>query len=243
MLDIETAPILAYIWDLKCEYVPAGQIHTDRYVMAWGAMWLDKPDVSIVYKDQRGKGPLQDKELLLKLWPLLDKADIVVTYNGESFDSRRINARFMIHGIKPPSPYRHYDVMKLMKRVADHTANTLDYISTQVNTKYKKLHHADFPGFALWRQCLAENPKAWAAMKVYNIHDVLSTKEAALNTLAWAPASFPEFYPTNDSPTTCGRCGSMGFMVEVKSKLAKVNAYRQYRCPNCGGFQTGKRIK
>lgn len=242
VLDIETAPILAYIWDLKINgYIPPSQIHTDRYVMAWGAKWLGQKQM--IYQDQRGLGPLKDKAILLKLRNLLDKADIVVTYNGKSFDSKRINARLMIHGIRPPTPYKHYDVMRLMKQVADHTSNTLDYISTKVNKKYKKLHHTDYPGINLWLACLREDVKAWNSMKKYNIHDVLSTEEAAMNTLAWAPESFPDFFPTSDTPTMCGRCGYHGYMKAVRNKSAKVHSYHQYRCPNCGGFQTGKKVK
>lgn len=239
ILDIETAPLVVKLWDLKVNggYVSHTQIVRDRYVMAWGAKKLGSKET--IYADQRGKGPLKDRELLLKLKPLLEWADVVITYNGESFDSRRINARFMIHGIQPPSPYKHYDVMKLVKRVADHTSNTLDYISTNVNKKYKKLHHSDFPGMSLWDQCELENVKAWQSMKKYNVHDVLSTEEAAINLLAWAPDSFPEFYPVSDRATDCGRCGWHGHMRPVKTKLNKHSEVMQYRCQKCGGFQIG----
>lgn len=243
VLDIETAPILAYVWDLKINgYIAPNQIHTDRYVMAWGAKWLGTKKV--IYQDQRGKGPLNDRGILVKLWDLLDKADIVVTYNGESFDSRRINARFQIHGMRPPSPYKHYDVMKLMKRTADHTSNTLDYIATQVNSVYKKLHHVDYPGFKLWLSCIAEDNKAWQSMKKYNIHDVLSTEEACINTIAWAPDSFPEFYPVTDRAYDCGKCGASGYMTEVKSKINKHSEIPQFRCVGCGAFQIkSKKVK
>lgn len=242
VLDIETAPILAWIWDLKINgYVPAQHIKQDRYVLAWGAKWLGSKKV--IYKDQRGKGPLQDKQLLKDLWPLLDEADIVITYNGEGFDLPRIVARMQIHGIKPFSPVRHYDVMKLMKRVANHTSNTLDYIATHVNKVYKKLHHVDFPGLALWLACMSEVHKAWQSMKKYNIHDVLSTEEACVNTVAWAPDTFPEFYPVSDRAHDCGRCGRHGFMRSTTSKLNKHSEVEQFRCEGCGAFQLGKRIK
>ena len=243
ILDIETAPMVAYIWDPKVDYVPASQIKTDRYVMAWGAKWLGQPESSTKYRDQRGLGPLQDKGILMDLWPLLDKADIVISYNGESFDVRRINSRYMQLGIKPPSPFRHFDVMKLHKRVADHSYNTLDYVSSHINVKRKKLHHDDFPGMSLWTECLAENKKAWASMKKYNIHDVLSTEENAILTLAWAPEAFPEFFPVSDKALNCGRCGWVGHMRPTHSKLSNKAEYLQYRCSNCGGFQKGKKVR
>ncbi len=243
VLDIETAPIIAYLWDLKINggYVPASQIKQDRYIMAVGVKWLGQSKMH--YFDQQGLGPLQDRQLLMNLWPFLDAADIVISYNGESFDSRRITSRYMMHGIKPPSSYRHYDVMKLHKRVADHTSNTLDYVSTHINSKFKKLHHTDYPGLALWLACMAEDKKAWKSMKKYNIHDVLSTEENATLTLAWAPDAFPEFFPVSDRAIDCGRCGNRGHMRSVQSKLTNKAEYHQYRCGKCGGFQKGEKVK
>jgi len=243
VLDIETAPIIAAIWDLKIQgYVPANQIIQDRYVLAYGAKWLGSDKV--IYDDQRGEGPGNDRRLLLGLKKLLEKADIVVSWNGESFDAKRINARYQILHIKPPSGYRHYDTMKLVKITADHTSNTLDYVSSNVNKKYKKLHHNDYPGFALWRAtALADTYKGWQSMKKYNIHDVLSTEEATLNLLAWAPESFPEFYPVSDRALSCGRCGYYGHMKAVQSKLTNRTEFHQYRCTKCGGFQKGKKVK
>jgi hypothetical protein len=134
--------------------------------------------------------------------------------------------------------------MKRHKRVADHTSNTLDYVSSHINKHCKKLHHSDFPGFELWRAtAINDLVKGWQAMKKYNIHDVLSTEENTLLTLAFAPDSFPDFYPTADNATACARCGFKGHMQVVSPRLAKVYFYTQYRCPSCGSFQTtGKKV-
>ena len=41
----------------------------------------------------------------------------------------------------------------------------------------KKLSHGKYAGFDLWKECLKDNPKAWAEMKKYNKYDVLSLEE------------------------------------------------------------------
>src|SRR5690242_16096000 len=107
VLDIETSPILAYIWELGEQDVNLSQIHTDWHIMAWSAKWLGEPESKVIYHDLRNSETGDDKPILKPLWDLLNQADIVVTQNGEHFDSRKINARFMLHGMPPPKPYRH----------------------------------------------------------------------------------------------------------------------------------------
>src|SRR5882672_6357813 len=101
VLDIETAPLLVYVWGLKDQYVGLNQLAQDSHIMAWSAKWLDEPASKIRYHDQRHLKAGNDLPILRPLWHLLDKADIVITQNGKAFDSKKINARFMLHGIKP----------------------------------------------------------------------------------------------------------------------------------------------
>jgi len=83
---------------------------------------------------------------------LLDQADILITQNGQAFDSPKINTRFILNGMKPPSPYKHLDTYKIAKKVASFTSNSLEYLTDKLCIKYKKLAHAKFPGMLLWRK-------------------------------------------------------------------------------------------
>lgn len=243
VLDIETAPMLAYVWDLwDIKNIGLDQVVHDRYVLSHGSMWWGQPE-TFQYHDQFGEGIENDKRLLKLLWKRLEKADVVITQNGQWFDSRRINARYIFHGIKPPAPFKHYDTYQLLKRVADFPSNKLEYFARKLNRKFKKLAHKDFPGFSLWREFMKNNRKARKSMKEYNAHDVFSTDELATNTMAYAPESFPDFFDVSDRSLECGRCGFEGQMQEVKPARGKSNKRHQYRCPRCGGFQKGKGIK
>ena len=243
VLDIETAPILAYIWDMRdIASVGLDQVVHDRYVLSHGSMWWGKPE-TFEYHDQFGEGPENDKRILKILWKRLNKADIVITQNGQWFDARRITARYIAHGIKPPAPFKHYDTYQLLRRVADFPSNKLEYYASKLNKKFKKLTHKDFPGFSLWREYMKDNRKARKSMRVYNMHDVFSTDELATNTMAYAPESFPDFYLVSDRSMECGRCGLVAQMTEVKPKVGKVHEYHQYRCRGCGAYQSGKKIK
>jgi len=105
VFDIETSNILARVWSIWQQNVGLNQIKEDWFVLSWAAKWLDKDEV--MYEDLRGrinradnpnpKGHL-DLDLLDRIWHLLDEADVVITQNGIKFDSKKLNARFIING-------------------------------------------------------------------------------------------------------------------------------------------------
>lgn len=198
VVDIETSPLLVYIWQLKDQYIDVSQLKEDWHIMAWGAKWLG--DKEVYYKDTRSE---TERSILIKLRGLLEEADIIITQNGVAFDSRKINARFMLLGLRPVKPYKHFDTYLLAKRVAVFTSNKLAYLTEKFNVKYRKLTHKAFPGLSLWKECLNGNIKAWEEMKRYNIHDVLSTEELYNNLKDFAPKAFPN--PDNDKCNGCGK--------------------------------------
>lgn len=243
VLDIETSPLLAYIWELGDQTVALNQIHTDWHIMAWSAKWLGDPESKVVYYDQRNLKIGNDKPILKPLWDLLNDADIVITQNGEQFDSRKINARFMLHGMTPPKPYLHIDTYKLVKKVAAFTSNKLEYLTDKFCIKHKKVTHGNFPGLKLWIECLNGNKKAWDEMKYYNIKDILSTEELYLTVKAWSPEAMPKVYHLTDSADRCPTCGYFGKMRQGRDRIRKSGTYHQNSCPKCGAWQVIKKKK
>ncbi len=238
VLDIETAPILGYFWELGEQYVGTDQIVKDWYIISWSAKWLG--DDKVTYRDIRNAKEGDDKPILKELWKLLDQADIVITQNGKKFDSRKINARFMIHRMPPPKPYTHIDTYRLVKQVAAHTSNKLEYLTEKLNTNHKKTHHKKFPGLKLWIECLKGNREAWRELKHYNIEDVLSTEELYLNIKAWTTDAMPKMYVLTDNADTCSTCGYVGPMRKGKDRIRKSGIYIQNSCTKCGAWQVAK---
>ena len=232
ILDIETSPMEVYVWDIKDQYINVNQIKKDWHIMAWCAKWLGEKDY--LYADQRNiKNIENDKAILVSLWNLLDQADIVVTQNGKNFDGPKLNARFITHGMKPPSPYRHLDTYQIVKSVAKFTSNSLEYLTDKLNVKYKKLSHSEFPGLSLWLECIKGNKAAWESMKKYNIHDVLSTEELFNTVKAWAPANAPRVF---SDPINCRMCGAK----TQKRGLNHTKTSQRVVCTNaeCGSWGT-----
>lgn len=243
VLDIETSPLLVYVWNLKDQYVGLNQMVQDWHIMAWSAKWLGEPASSIQYYDQRKLKVGNDLPILKPLWRLLNRADIVLTQNGKAFDAKKINARFMLHGMKPPRPFKHLDTYLIAKNAASFTSHSLEYLSERFCTKYKKLSHAKFPGLTLWRECLKGNKKAWDEMRTYNIHDVLSTEEFYEKIKAWAPESAPKPFPRTKGSMTCEVCGDDGYMTRRGITWKNTFKYQRWQCQTCGKCATGDKIK
>jgi DNA polymerase elongation subunit (family B) len=241
VLDIETRPIEAYVWGLKDQNIALNQIKEDWGIIAWAAKWFRAPAATTIYKDQRNaKDVRKDKSLITPLWSLLDDADLVITQNGRNFDSKKLNARFILNGMKPPSPYRHLDTYQIVKRVAAFTSNKLEYLTDKLCTKYKKLRHKKFPGFSLWTSCLAGNKAAWDEMRRYNIHDVLATEELYTKIQAWdGSTDFTPYYSGDEALSHKCNCGSTELRAEGYSFTA-TGKFQRYQCKVCGKWTASR---
>jgi len=230
--DIETAPILASVWGLWDQNISLNMIKSDWHILAWAAKWLgDKPS-KIMYMDQRkAKNVENDKVILQGIWKLLDEDDIVITQNGKSFDEKKLNARFILNGMKPPSSYKHIDTKRIASRKFAFTSNKLEYMTDKLCKKYKKSKHKKFAGFDLWKECLAGNQAAWKEMEQYNKYDVLSLEELYNKLQPWDNSI--NFNVYNDNPVNKCNCGSTD-LVKNGFKYTSVGKYQRYVCNVCG---------
>lgn len=233
IFDIETIPIVANVWGLFDQNVGLNQILHDWCVISWAAKWHKEP--TVFYKDQRKKRNVRDDRTLLKgIWKLLNEADVVITQNGKKFDAKKLNARFIINGFKPPSPYKHIDILQLNKSNFGFTSNKLEYVTDKLCKKYKKLKHKKFPGQELWDECIAGNMKAWKEMEKYNIHDVLSTEEAYDIVAPWCktPVDFNVYRKENEFKCQCGS----GHLKRRGYLVTKSGKFQRYQCQDCGAW-------
>lgn len=232
LLDIETSPLISYTWGLFDQNVGLNQIKKDWHVLSFAAKWLGDSPKKIIYHDQsQMKDVSDDKKLMEKVWKLIDEADILLTQNGVSFDVKKLNARFLVHGLPPPSPVRHIDTLKIMRKNFALTSNKLEYATNLLNTKYKKLQHSKFAGFSLWAECLKGNKEAWKEMKKYNCYDILSLEELYHKLRVWDNSINFSAYNDNEKHTcSCGHTEfeSRGFSYSATGK------YQRLKCKKCG---------
>lgn len=239
IFDVETAPIKAHVWGLFDQNVALNQIHHDWFILSWAAKWLGDPPHKIMYYDQRKEKNVEnDKKLLQGIWDLLNEADVVITQNGKKFDVKKLNARFILNNIKPPSPFRHIDTLQIARRNFAFTSNKLEYMSDKLCKKYKKLVGGRrYAGFTMWDECMKGNIKAFKEMEKYNKYDVLSLEELYNVLQPWDNSVNFDVY-SDDEVATCN-CGSRKFQ-KRGIMVTNTGRFQRYQCQDCGKWHRGK---
>ena len=141
ILDIETAPNLAYVWGFFKEHIAPKQVLEDCSILSWSAKWLGDKD--IMYADTQQSSEL---DILTDLCYFLDKADMVIGHNLKRFDMPKIRGRCLVNGISLPSPYKEIDTYTTARRAFGFDRNTLAEIARMLGVEAKG-DHKKFPGF------------------------------------------------------------------------------------------------
>lgn len=238
VLDIESSPIEAYVWGLWDQNVGIDFVKTDWTILSYAAKWLG--DKRVLYADTGGRGAdkvRDDAPLLGDLWNLLHEADIVVAQNGKKFDTRKINARLIVHGLTPPSPYKVIDTLIGARKYFAFTSQKLAWTSKYL-TDTPKAEHKKFPGFELWTECLKDNPEAWAEMKKYNKQDVVATEQVYLRLRPWL-GTHPNLSAGAGQCPACqtGKTEAIG-----RHTMPSGIAYARLWCTECGHWARSKQI-
>ena len=241
LIDIETAPILGYVWSLWKQNVGLNQIKEEWYILSYCAKWLHEPE--IMYRDVR-ENPHSDESLMEPLWKLLDEADIIIGQNGKAFDMPKIQARLIMAGHMPPRPYKVIDTLLMAKQQFRFTSNKLEWMTGESAglTTLKKNQHSKFPGFTLWAECLKGNPEAWDEMKEYNIPDVTSMEELYLKLRPWYVGHPNLAAYVESTEVLCPKCLSPDIKQhpETPFTFTQTGKYEMYHCTSCGGFSRGR---
>src|ERR1044072_4109574 len=102
LLDIETAPLLGYSWGIWETNVM--EVKEAWYMLSFSVKRLGSKKASTYcLPDFYKKDKQDDKSLITELWNIMDKSDVIIAHNGDRFDIRKANARFIFHGMEPPS--------------------------------------------------------------------------------------------------------------------------------------------
>ena len=231
IVDIETAPILAYVWSIWQQNVQLNQIESDWYCLTWAAKWLFEEKVysgKLTPKEARKQ---DDKRIVKGIWELINQADVVIAHNGDKFDMPKLNTRFIVNGLHPPLPYQSIDTLKHIKRQFGFSSNRLDYVN-QILSLPRKMEHDGMP---LWIGCMKGEADCLKKMEEYNVQDVLILEDTYLKIRPWIkPHPNVGLFILDENQHRCPTCGSDDMKDEGKRYHTTVNAYDLMRCNNCG---------
>jgi DNA polymerase elongation subunit (family B) len=231
IIDIESRPGQYYSWGPKAEWLASPMMINPGGMMCFAAKWLGEKDTMFFaewHKDH--------ESMVYAAHSLLSQADIVVTYNGDRYDLKRLNNEFLEANLAPPRPYRSIDLFKTNRQKFDLPYKKLDYLAQVTGTGEKVKHE----GFGLWVGAMAGDPEARAKMEEYNIGDVELTERVYVKLLPWL-ATVPHmgmfvFGQDGECPYCGGTVAATG-----QSTNTHVQTYELFQCTNCEGWSRGNK--
>jgi hypothetical protein len=230
--DIETSLQPVAVFQLaNNDWIHPENILGERHVLSVCWKWLGESKVhavSILDDPKRfAKDPHDDVHVLQTFHQVLGEADCIVAHNGDSFDKRYLDTRFLVKGLSPLPPIASIDTYKIAKSRLMLNSNKLDYLGGLLGVGRKK-HTTS----GLWLKALQGDKRAIKEMVEYNKQDVLLLERVFLKLRPFAANHINrELF----GGTGCPRCGS----TKIQSRglhRAIARIYRRWQCQSCSGW-------
>lgn len=177
----------------------------------------------------------------------MNRADELVTHNGEKFDILWVRTRALINHVPAMPDYVSIDTCKIAKKNFNFNSNKLSYIAKELGLGDK----LDTGGHRLWKQVLMgeteqENPNFWNRLILGNnpsalLHMVEYCKQDVnLLEKVWHTMN-PYVNPKSHfgwGTNTCPECGSTKLVVNKYRITAAGSKRITVQCKDCGKYQT-----
>lgn len=241
LYDIETSYNLGSTWGKWQQNIMHFVEQKHIFCFAW--KWYGEDEVHVLgqtdFPREYKRNMRDDKRVVKKLWELFDEADVVIAHNGNSFDQKETNARFLFHGMPKPSPYKQIDTKLVARRNFRLNSNSLNDIAGFLGIG-KKLPHF---GFEMWQRIYEDrDPEMWATMRDYNVQDVHLLAEVydifLLN--GWID-NHPNLATITGKLEACPKCGHEGRMMKRGIVHTTTVSYQQYQCGHCQSYSRERR--
>jgi DNA polymerase III epsilon subunit-like protein len=172
-----------------------------------------------------------DSRIMKGVWEMMNEADVIIWHNGDKFDYRKLNTRFLIHGMNPVLPFISIDTLKHSRRMFSHSSNKLDDLNGDLKLRQKVEHE----GFPLWKACDNGDNKAIKRMFDYNTGDIFAEEDLYLRIRQWIkPHPNLSLHITDEKVERCPTCLSDDLKAERKGYFTKTARYETFRCNSCG---------
>jgi len=230
VLDIETKPAKAYVWRFFKENISVDQVIEPGGMICFGAQWMGSNEVMFFSEWQHGEVGMAQAAA-----NLLEEADAVVTFNGDTFDLPKINTSMILAGIPPRPPITTIDLKKVLFSTFGFDSNRLVFIAPLLGVGKKVKHE----GFELWTKVMNGNEAARKKMERYCKQDVRVTGRLYKKLRPYI-TNHPAFRSLGS--TACPKCLSKN---TVKKGLRHTACYQiqRHKCNGCGGWFQGTRRK
>jgi len=153
-LDIECSPALDWTYGLFNQNLGIHQIVEHPRVIGFA---LKEDDAKTKWYSEYHHGRTR---MLEEFWHTLDRADYVIGWNSQGFDTKWMHGELIIDlpDWGPPSPYQNLDLMREWKGLTRTISNKLDYVSDRLLDERKIQENA----LTLWIRMWTSSPRSWS---------------------------------------------------------------------------------
>lgn len=231
LVDLETSPILGWAWDGW--ETTLLEIEQDSRILCFSYKWLGDKKVQNVsiwqFKKKLNRFNLDDWPVVEKLWNLFNEADVIVAQNGNKFDIKVANTRFLYHGLTPPSEHKDVDTLVIARRYFKMSFNSLDHLC-----RFLKIPRKADPGSKkTWFDCMDGKAEAWHRMISYNNKDVVCLDGVYNRMKGWYKAHPNLTLLTRNF--TCPTCTSRNLKKDG-FRFNRTGKYQRWVCRDCGAW-------
>jgi len=237
IFDIETTPLEAFVFQTQVwkARVSAENVISQWFILTWSAKWLFSNEIMSARLTGEEVLREDDSRITKELWKLFDEADVLIAHNGDMFDVPNMNVRFLLNGLKPPSPYQKIDTLKVARKEFGFTHNGLDALAGVFGLAGKIK-----TGFDLWKRCKSGNDLALKEMEEYNKQDVLLLEEVYLELRPWIKSHPSAALFMEEDKMVCPVCGHDH--LEPKGHyFTQVSKFDAFQCKKCGALSRSRK--
>lgn len=235
--DVETAPLLAYVWGQNADWIPHGQIIHDSFLLSWAAKLEGRKRV---ISDVLGKleAVAQDDSRIVKsLAQALRDQEVVIAHNSDKFDIPVLNTRLLRLSLEPLGPVKTIDTLALARRSFRLASNRLDYLARMLGVPGVGKMSTDFD---LWKRCYQGDSAALKYMVKYNKHDV-QILEQVYECLRPYVKGLPRLVDAaRDGEAVCPFCGARE-MHRRGYHRTNASTFQRWQCQACSRWSRSRK--
>lgn len=235
--DIETSPILAYIWrpgyniSVSHDQIKEGQ-QTDIICICY--KWHGQKKV---YSLDWGVNAQNSQAMIDKFTKIVESADVVLAHNGDKFDLKHINTQRVLQGKNPINWPTSEDTLKMVKKHFNFASNRLDYLAkTFLGAGKDKMSFQDWIDI-VEHKC----SKAMTKMIKYCKRDVELLDQVFSKIKPHVILKASRSLICHDTKDGCPNCGHLK-SVKNGRKYLKAGVYQTHRCLKCASVFKGKKV-
>jgi len=229
--DVETAPLLAYVWRLNQKWINPEAIAQDSFMLTWSARWREEgAKVASMAVSSREAKDQNDTRIIRKLGDLVREADIVVAHNVDRFDVPRLNTRLLLLEEEPLGPVRTIDTLTLARKNFDLPSNKLDYLARVLGLGGKV-----GTTFDLWKRSVQGEAAAIKEMRTYNEQDVVLLEQVFDKLLPYVRNLGRLYDADEENQMMCPTCGGDD-LIKRGHYRTQASTFQRWQCNGCGRY-------